>query len=145
MSKENEVNEVLSHTISLTTGNGKGSETYFFMTNHSTTDIRKFYELAAKKYDIDLTEQCSEFEDPYLKEDFVEKCRITFQGHEYANKIINGWTIDKYEEDWGYYINHHQFTELYLMIAKLSEPNLHWRSISGPEVIDVGGFGLYVA
>lgn len=145
MSKENEVNEILSHKICLYTGNGKGSETYFFMTNYPTTDIRQFYKLAAKKYDIDLTEQCSEFEDPYLKEDFVEKCRIAFQGHEYANKIIDGWTIDKYQEDRGYYVYHHQFTELYLMIAKLSEPNLDWRAISGPEGINVGGFGLYVA
>jgi hypothetical protein len=139
----------MSHTFTLTTGDPSRdghnqTDTTAFMSNRTIGEIKKSYCMAAKMHSLDITEQCTEYEDSRLTEDYWTRARAAFHA---SPSVLNlSCLVDYdnvgYDED-GAYVSSDEFMELYLQTAKLFDPDLVWKEASTNNDHFIGGYGLF--
>lgn len=132
----------LPHMINLVVGDW--SHDGHNMTEQSTIkcnltkkDLEKAYKKGCKKVGFDLTEEvCADYEDMSVSDDVIEKLR--------AADIKPEDFIENDDDDgWSFSYNWEAFTELWLRIAKLGNPDLEFEMCSNDSPnINIGGYGL---
>lgn len=106
-------------------------ETDYYWSNYNIHEIQKAFDKIDNEHSINFDNTvCAEYGECTLSED-----------HKDLFTSI-GLNIDKYIEEDGRYV--HDFTGLYLAIAKLGLPDLHTEFIKeDAETISIGGYGLF--
>jgi len=131
----------LPHMINLVVGDW--SHDGHSMTEQSTIKcnldkkgLEKAYKKGSKKVGFDLTEEvCEAYEDMSVSDDVVEKLRTA--------GIKPEDFIENEGGEWSFAYNWEAFTELWLRIAKLGNPNLEFEMCSNDSPnINIGGYGL---
>lgn len=141
--------QALVHTFTLTVGDPSRdghnqSDTTCFKSNRTLAEIKKSFGMAAKLHSLDITNQCQEYEDSRLDEDYWTRARAAFHN---VPKVL-GLSCLSDEDDVGYdedcaYIDSDEFMELWLQTAKLVDPDLEWKQASSNNDEFIGGYGLF--
>jgi hypothetical protein len=98
--------------------------------------------MASKMYSMDMSEQCSAYEERKFKPNFIESAKAAFHNRPdiLQWECFNPDPVDK----WIGVVDNGEYVVLYLEIAKLVDPELQWEEDSSNALdIFIGGYGLY--
>ena len=141
--------QALPHTFTLTTGDPSRdghnqSDTTAFMSNRTLQQIKTAYAQAARKYGIDITRQCEEYEDSRLNKKYWTAAREAFKN--VPELMVAGCLYadedGEYDED-NAYVGNDEFVDLWFQTAKLVDPELVWEEAPTSNDHFIGGYGLY--
>lgn len=134
----------LNYTFDLTVGDrwddGHGKwESVKYKANLPLSKISALYAQAAKTHGLDITDQCEEYEDNELSEDFMAAAQKAFANSPESMDFLAGIQSEDGRMDYW------SFTEFYLHIARLSDRHLEFERIKADDVdeLDIGGYGLF--
>lgn len=119
-------------------GHGRCDDVYISC-SHEFDDVIDAYERASKKYGIDITRECEEYEDNVISTQFVDKYLKVMENHDpdYVQEkkewvsVADGWWSDPDD-----------FVDIYMRIVELELPDMLWEHLRVPN-ISIGGYGLY--
>lgn len=140
--KKTKANPELPHMINLVVGDW--SHDGHNMTEQSTIkcnlekkDLEKAYKKGTKVVGFNLTEEvCADYEDMSMPAEIAEKLKV-------AGIDANEYVEHEDGEELSFAYNHEAFTELWLRIAQLGNPDLKYEMSSNESPnINIGGYGL---
>lgn len=133
----------MKHTIQLILGD-PGSDGHgihdraVFKCTHDAIEIRKLYAATVNLYGFDITEECAEYEESSLSDDFIEAARVAFGQDAEVLQVIDCAVDDEMIDDC-------DFALIYMKMAQLANTKMQFTPAEPVDEIHIGGYGLYMA
>lgn len=103
--------------------------------NLSITDLKSAFQKGSEYIGIDLYAVDCDYQDPFISfedQEVLEKAGFKFP------------EIIEYDPDYGNGINTNVYTEIWLFIVKVGNPNFKYKIVNSDlSIIDIGGYGLF--
>ncbi len=138
----------MKNIVSLLLGDISGDghnqrDTTVIFSNLTANEIKNAYSKGEKLLGFKFVSQvCSEYEDNSIPTELINKL-VKF-GFPLETYLSNGdLSNDGDDKDPEYFIWIQGYTEIYLFIVKIGNPNFEWKYTENDSCIDIGGYGLY--
>lgn len=144
----------LNHNIGITLGDPSGDghglyKDYHIISNYSSKEISEVYNNLSKELEWNFTEECQNYEEPFLSEKGEQqllKFGILTESDIEASKLE--WYGNEGTESYTYVIHDgSEFIDIFFKLVKTKIPDLEWEYRELDEEIiyqlDGAGYGLY--
>jgi hypothetical protein len=136
--------KTLKHNVRLVLGDWSGdghekTSVQFFASNLRGSEIQKAYNAGTKIVGFDLSENVArKYGDNSISIENVNKLK------ELGCKVFDNPNEYEFDEKKGYSIWTTSFTDIYLFICKLGNPEFEYEFVFDPtDSINIGGYGLF--
>jgi len=115
----------------------KQNRHFHFDMSHARDEVMAAFRKTARTFNLDITKLFLDWRKDVMPQAFIDRARSTLQGQPEALELL-----DYIEHECDGRVEFEGHMDMYLYLAKVSEPTLEWKN-SKHQIIDLGGYGLF--